>query len=251
MSSYTAFAEFYDYLTNDVDYDKRAEYFCRLLERRGHSMGLTLDLACGTGSLTIALAKRGVDVYGIDASPSMLTVAQEKAAQANTPILFLCQRMEELDLFGTVDTVICTLDSINHLTEEKAVLQAFERVALFLEPNGYFVFDVNTPYKHRHILGSNTFLYDTDHVYCVWQNTLDEETGVVEINLDFFARQEKDIYRRSGECFYERPYDSAEIQILLERAGMELVDIYNDMTFTPASPEQERWVVVARKMREN
>ena len=185
MSNYTAFAEFYDQLTDNVDYKKRAEYFCKLLERHGHTMGLTLDLACGTGSLTIELAKRGVDVYGIDASPSMLTIAQEKAAEANTPILFLCQRMEELDLFGTIDTVVCTLDSINHLTEEKDILQAFQRVALFLDPNGYFVFDVNTPYKHRHVLENNTFLYDTENVYCVWQNTLDEETGIVEINLDF------------------------------------------------------------------
>ena len=176
MSNYTAFAEFYDQLTDNVDYKKRAEYFCKLLERHGHTMGLTLDLACGTGSLTIELAKRGVDVYGIDASPSMLTIAQEKAAEANTPILFLCQRMEELDLFGTIDTVVCTLDSINHLTEEKDILQAFQRVALFLDPNGYFVFDVNTPYKHRHVLENNTFLYDTENVYCVWQNTLDEET---------------------------------------------------------------------------
>ena len=82
-----------------------------------------------------------------------------------------------------------------------------------------------------------------------WPDYLDEETGIVEINLDFFARQEGDMYRRSNECFCERPYDSAEIQILLERAGMELVTIYDDMTFSPASPENERWVVVAKKMR--
>lgn len=117
----------------------------------------------------------------------------EKAAEANTPILFLCQRMEELDLFGTIDTVVCTLDSVNHLTDEKDILQAFQRVALFLDPNGYFVFDVNTPYKHRHVLENNTFLYDTENVYCVWQNTLDEETGMVEINL-IFLHARKVIY---------------------------------------------------------
>ena len=108
----------------------------------------------------------------------------------------------------------------------------------------------NIQYRLKNIPTCNTFLYDTENVYCVWQNTLDEETGMVEINLDFFARQEGDMYRRSNECFYERPYDSAEIKILLERAGMELVTIYDDMTFSPASPENERWVVVAKKMRE-
>ena len=153
MSNYTAFAEFYDQLTDNVDYKKRAEYFCKLLERHGHTMGLTLDLACGTGSLTIELAKRGVDVYGIDASPSMLTIAQEKAAEANTPILFLCQRMEELDLFGTVDTVLCTLDSVNHLTEEKDKLIK----ELHDEPDGVYLISLNKKYRPIQVLESDSF----------------------------------------------------------------------------------------------
>ena len=102
MNPYTAFAEFYDQLTENVDYPKRAEYICRLLRCHGHTMGLTLDLACGTGSLTVALAKQGVDIYGADASAAMLTIAKEKAAHENLELLFLCQRMEKLDLFGTV-----------------------------------------------------------------------------------------------------------------------------------------------------
>lgn len=249
MSSYTAFAEFYDQLTIDAQYAERAEYFCTLLERHGHTMGLTLDLACGTGSLTVELAKRGVDVYGIDASASMLTVAQEKAAQANTPILFLCQRMEELDLFGTIDTVICTLDSINHLTEEKDVLQTFQRIALFLNPGGYFVFDVNTPYKHHHVLANNTFIYDTEQVYCVWQNELEEDTGVVDITLDFFVRKKGQEYTRLREDFCERAYDTDKIQFLLKKAGMECITMYDDMTFSPSAANSERWVVVAQKMK--
>ncbi len=249
MSSYTAFAEFYDQLTIDAQYAERAEYFCILMERHGHTMGLTLDLACGTGSLTVELAKRGVDVYGIDASSSMLTVAQEKAAQANIPILFLCQRMEELDLFGTIDTVICTLDSINHLTEEKDVLQTFQRIALFLNPGGYFVFDVNTPYKHRHVLANNTFIYDTEQVYCVWQNELEEDTGVIAITLDFFAQKKGQEYTRFREAFCERAYDIDKIQFLLEKAGMEYITVYDDMTFVPSTANSERWIVVARKMK--
>ena len=132
--SYEAFASYYDGLMQNVDYEKRAEYFCSLAERVGHTPGLALDLACGTGSLTLALARRGWDIYGVDASPAMLSVAQEKAAQEGVSLLFLCQPMQKLDLYGTVNTVICTLDSLNHLTEEEELAETFRRVSLFLEP---------------------------------------------------------------------------------------------------------------------
>lgn len=247
MSSYTAFAEFYDALTTDVDYQKRAEYVCTLLARYDHPFGLTLDLACGTGSLTVELAQRGIDIYGVDGSSSMLTVAQQKAAESNTPLLFLCQQMQELDLFGTVDTVLCMLDSINHLIEEADVIQVFSRVSLFLNPGGYFVFDVNTPYKHRHVLGNHTFLYETEQIYCIWQNALEEETGIVEITLDFFARQQNGLYNRQTECFCERPYGTVDLARLLECAGLEPVAMYDDGTFTPASPQSERWMIIAKK----
>ena len=184
--SYSLFASYYDRLTQNVPYSQQAQYLLDVLARHGHQPGLTLDLACGTGSLTLELARRGVDVYGVDASMEMLSEAQQKAAEENLQLLFLCQKMQSLDLFGTVDTVFCTLDSLNHLTREKDVQQTFQKVSLFLNPGGYFVFDVNTEYKHRKILGNQTFVYDMEDVYCVWQNTLEEKTCRVSISLDFF-----------------------------------------------------------------
>lgn len=142
MSSYTAFARYYDSLTLNVNYPERAKYLCNLFSRYSHHTGITLDLACGTGSLTVELAKRGLDIYGIDGSMSMLSVAQQKTADNDLNILFLCQQMQYIDLYGTVDTVVCALDSINHLTSEKDVQSAFQRVSLFLNEDGFFVFDV-------------------------------------------------------------------------------------------------------------
>ncbi len=169
MPSYEVFAEFYDSLTDNAEYRERADYIVELLQKNhNHSMGLTLDLACGTGTLTILLKELGVDVYGVDASSDMLSIAQQKSFEKGLDILFLCQRMEQLDLWGTFDTCVCTLDSLNHITDYQTFKQAIGRVARFTEDNGIFVFDVNTVYKHREILRDNTFVYETDEVFCVW-----------------------------------------------------------------------------------
>jgi ubiquinone/menaquinone biosynthesis C-methylase UbiE len=246
VSAYSSFALYYDELTGNVDYAGRADYLCRLLTRMNHSSGITLDLACGTGSLTLELKKRGIDVYGIDGSAAMLSVAQQKAAEQGMSVLFLCQQMQGIDLYGTVDTVVCTLDSINHLTSEKDVLAAFRRVSLFLNPDGLFVFDMNTLYKHRTVLSNHIFVYDTDPVYCVWQNHFEEKTDRVGIQLDFFAR-DGGVYRRSSEHFFERAYEPRKIGELLKTAGLETIAVYDDMSFEPSQPESERLVVVSKK----
>lgn len=244
--SYASFARYYDSLTHNVNYPQRADYICSLLKKLDHSPGLTLDLACGTGSLTVELAKRGVDVYGIDGSASMLSVAQQKAADDGLQILFLCQQMQNIDLYGTVDTVVCMLDSINHMTSENDVLKTFERVSLFMNPGGYFIFDINTIYKHKYVLGNNTFIYDTDNVYCVWQNNFEEKINRVGISLDFFAR-EGDAYYKSSEHFYERAYATELIVSMLTKAGLEAVCLFDDLSFEKTNDKTERIVIAAKK----
>jgi ubiquinone/menaquinone biosynthesis C-methylase UbiE len=247
MSSYETFARYYDVLTQNVNYAARAGYLCELFARLNHSTGITLDLACGTGSLTVELAKYGLDIYGIDSSMSMLSVAQQKAAENELSILFLCQKMQSIDLYGTVDTVVCSLDSINHLTSENDVLSTFKRVSLFLNKGGYFVFDANTVYKHRHVLADHIFIYDTDDVYCVWQNHYEPKTNRVGITLDFFGRDNY-VYRRSTEHFYERAYETEKLTSMLNAAGFELIHIYDDMSFSKPNDSSERLVFVTRKL---
>ena len=246
--SYSSFANYYDSLTLNVNYPERTEYVLQLLKKLNHNAGLTLDLACGTGSLTIELAKRGIDVYGIDGSSSMLSVAQQKAAEEGLQILFLCQKMQNIDLYGTVDTVICMLDSINHLTSESDILKTFKRISLFLNPGGYFLFDMNTIYKHQKVLSSNTFVYDTEDVYCVWQNQYEENTNRVGITLDFFGR-EGNCYYRNTEHFYERAYDTELIISLLSKAGLQTVGAFADLSFEKPEDETERIIIAARKVK--
>lgn len=248
MASYGDFAYFYDNLTDNVDYEKRCSYIKGLLAENGVGEGILLDLACGTGTVSLMLSDMGYDVIGVDASEDMLSVAQEKKMESGADVIFLCQRMEELDLFGTINACVSTLDSINHVTDEKTVREIFRRVSLFMEDKGIFLFDVNTPYKHKCVLGDNTFVYDTDEVYCVWQNSTDESL-VTTVNLDIFEKDEDDeeTYYRYSEEFTERAYDLDDIKKWLENVKFEVVGIYEEMTKDSVKADTQRAVFVARK----
>ena len=249
MASYGDFAYYYDMLTENVDYDKRCEYICGLLAENGISEGILLDLACGTGTMSLMFAEKGYDVVGVDGSEEMLTQAQEKKMESGADVIFLCQKMEELDLFGTINAAVSTLDSINHVTNEDTVKEIFRRVSLFMEDKGIFVFDVNTPYKHREVLGDNTFIYDLDEVYCIWQNSTDENL-VTTISLDLFEKDEDDeeTYYRYSEEFSERAYDLDDIKTWLEECKFEVTAVYEEMTREAVKADTQRAVFVARKI---
>lgn len=245
--SYSSLARYYDTLTRNVDYSARADYLGRLLKRMDHNPGLTLDLACGTGSMTMELAERGFDVYGLDASPEMLSVAQQKAAKAGRSILFVCQQMQQMDLYGGVDTAVCMLDSVNHITLEADLQESFRRMAMFLNPGGLFVFDANTAYKHRNVLANNVFIYDMEDIYCAWQNRCEPKSAVVTVSLDLFEHLNDGTYRRSCEHFQERAYSEQQLRNMLENAGLKVEGVWADLSFEEPKPETERLIVAASK----
>ena len=244
--SYDDFSRFYDLLTDNVEYEKRADYFCRLLSICGVNGGILLDLACGTGSISVAMADRGFEVIGVDSSIGMLNAARRKAYESGKDILLLNQSMDELDLYGTIDCAVCVLDSINHLEDEEQVRETFRKVSLFMNPGGAFAFDVNTLYKHKNILADNSFVYDLDGLFCVWQNSYNGEDGSVDIDIDFFE-EEDGAYYRSGESFTEQAYELDDISAWLEEAGFEVVGIFDDMTTEKTTPETQRAVFLAKK----
>ena len=174
MNSYQALSAYYDRFTDDVGYADWADFFERLFAREGIQPKLVLDLACGTGSLTRILAERGYEMIGADASPEMLMQAMQNTMDCEPRPLFLNQRMEALDLYGTVDACLCCLDSINYVTEPQTLQKAFERVHLFLEPKtGLFVFDINTPEKFA-CMDGNAYVREDEDVFCVWQAAVED-----------------------------------------------------------------------------
>lgn len=245
--SYTDFAYVYDALMGDVNYLSRTEYILNLFERFDRKPTLLLDVACGTGGFSIELAKKGIEVIGTDMSEDMLSVAREKTADEGLDILYLCQKTQELDLYGTVDGAVCCMDSINHITDIETLETALKKVSLFLEPERLFIFDVNTLYKQEKILANNTFVLDEEDVYCVWQNEFDSDNKITNISLDFFTKED-DIYVRSGEEFSEKAYTNEELCDLLENAGFKIEAVFGDMTQNPPTDTEERVFYICRKI---
>ena len=250
MSGYSVFARYYDQLTANIDYKGRAEYFGQIIRRFDQTdNNILLDLACGTGSISQEMARQGFDVIGVDLSDEMLGIAIEKKFDSGLNIQYLCQDMRNIDMFGTIGITICALDSINHLSTAEDVRQVFEKVALFAEPKGLFIFDVNTLYKHRNILANNTFTYETDSVYCVWENSLDPKTDEVKMELVFFEKEENGLWSRSSDSFSEKAYSEEVIEQLLDECGLELVAKYGDDSFEPPKEDSQRIVYVARSRK--
>lgn len=247
-NSYLTFARHYDTLTQNINYIEIADYFYNLLCQNNIKEGILLDLACGTGTLCELMHDKGYEVIGVDNSYDMLNIATQKRAVSNKDILYLCQDMDKLDLYGTIEACICSLDSINHVTNEKVVQEIFKKVSLFLVPNGIFVFDVNTCYKHENILSDATFVYDCDDVYCVWQNSKCHDMQI-DITLDLFVSEEEDCYYRYQEDFSERAYTSEELLGFITNAGFEVLNRYNDFTLDAISPQSQRITYVLKKIK--
>lgn len=247
---YSVFARYYDDLTANIDYKKRGEYFHEIIKKfKVTKENILLDLACGTGSISEVMVRLGYDVIGVDLSDEMLGMAIEKKFDSGLDIQYLCQDMRKLDMYGTVDVTVCALDSINHLTSLNDVRKVFENVAFFSEKDGLFIFDINTAYKHRNILANNTFTYETDNVFCVWENTLVPETDEVKMNLEFFELEENGMYSRSSDSFSEKAYSEEDIEKLLADAGFEIVAKYGDDTFDAPTETTQRIVYTARCIR--
>ena len=249
MGGYGCFAYYYDTLTGNISYKSRAEYIDSLVKLHGGKKNILLDLACGTGSLSEEFSRMGYDVIGVDGSEMMLNEALDKKFDSGLNIQYLCQDMTELDMFGTIDVTVCALDSLNHLCDLDAIKKTIGRVSLFCEPEGLFIFDVNTPYKHKNVLGNNTFVYDLDDVYCVWQNTYTEKDNRVEIALDLFEKQENGNYVRDEENFAEIAFDESVIDEILTDSGMEIAAKYDYDTMDPVRADSEKIVYVARKIK--
>lgn len=244
---YENFAAYYDKLNENVGYESRTEYICSLFNKFDKMPSLLLDLACGTGGFSNCMANRGISVIGVDISYEMLCEARERTAKQGNDIMYLCQDAAELDLYGTVDGAICCLDSLNHITDYEKLCKAIARVSLFLEKDRLFIFDVNTPYKHKEILGDNTFVLETEDIYCVWQN---EYCGnnVVEINLDFFE-ENNGVYHRTSENFSERAYTEEELKNAVEKAGLKIEAVYEEMCYTAPNDRAERIIYITRKVK--
>ena len=198
MDAYTSFARVYDTFMDNVPYKEWADYYESILKENGIDEGLVLDLGCGTGSLTEELAARGYDMIGVDYSEDMLEIAMEKREESGHGILYLLQDMREFELYGTVRAIISACDSVNYITEDEDLEEVFRLVNNYLDPEGLFLFDFNTEYKYREILGERTIAEDRKDCSFIWDNYYYEEEQMNEYELTLFIRDEEqpEFYRK-------------------------------------------------------
>ncbi len=247
MDAYHALAASYDRLTNDVDYRKVVDFYFQLLAREGLRPRTAVDLACGTGSVALLLAERGLKVTAVDMSEEMLMQAWEKAQGLKNRPQFVCQRLQKLWLPRGVDLAVCALDSLDYITEPEDCREAIFRVYRALNPGGCFIFDVNTPEKLRSMDGQ-VFLDEDEDVYCVWRGEFEESTNICSYGMDLFQRQGR-VWHRSFEEHREYAYSAAQLTGYLRAAGFTDIGVYGDRILAAPRAGEQRIYMKARKGR--
>ena len=240
MNAYQNLAASYDRLTNDVDYESWVDFAHAILEKEGLKPRTVADLACGTGSATRILARRGYQVTAVDLSEEMLTEAMDKCADLEQLPVFVHQNLARLRLPRAVDMAVCFLDSLDYILDPADCAAAIRQTYKALNPGGIFIFDVNTPEKLRAMDGQ-VFLDEDDDVYCVWRGEFDEETNICSYGMDLFQRQ-GETWLRSFEEHREYAYSIGQLKGFLKDAGFTRIEVYADRQFTaPREGEQRIW----------
>ncbi len=244
MDSYRVLASYYDRFTDDVGYEAWADFFEKIFQKEHISPQFIVDLACGTGAMTEQMAKRGYETMGVDASSEMLTQATLRTEQLEPRPIYIQQRMEELDLYGTADAFLCCLDSVNYITEPALLEEAFSRVFQFLEPDGIFIFDINTPAKFQRI-ANTSYVREDEDVYCVWQCLV--EGSMCTYEFDIFEHREQQLWKRWQETHLEYIYQLDDLKKMLQRTGFTEIQCYPERSFDMVTGQEDRIFFTARK----
>ena len=250
-SDYDAIASVYDTINSEIDYISWADFFESCFKKYlTEKPTLILDLACGTGRMTFELHKRGYDMIGADASEEMLYKAYDKAYDNEiSDILFIKQDMRDFELYGTVGAVTCCLDSINYLTTQAGLKKCFSLIHNYLDPNGIFIFDINTPYKFENIYSDRHYILEADGIYCGWQNYFDKKSSICDFDLTFFIENENGSYFRRSESQRQRCWQIKTISNELEKAGFDIIGIYSDLKNNELTDISERAFFVCRAIK--
>ena len=222
---YDLLAPMYDSINGEISYSEWADFYEKIVARdyRPGKPELILDLGCGTGKMTIELARRGYDMTGIDFSTEMLDIARGEAERAGLAdrMLWLCQDMTEFELYGTVDVTVSCLDCINHLTTPKSLESCFALVHNYLIPDGLFIFDINGKHKFETVYGENSYVFEEGGNVCVWQNSYSERSKICDFYITVFEEGKDGRYTRYDDFQREKMYTIKNIRIALQKSGFD------------------------------
>ncbi|MBQ8164586.1 MAG: class I SAM-dependent methyltransferase [Clostridia bacterium] len=253
---YNNIAGFYNRYTTDIDYGKIADYLEKIFRKfglpersDGGKVPMILDVACGTGNLTCILAERGYEMIGLDMSEEMLAEAEERAAEKNIDILWLCQDMCKMDMYGTVSAMVCITDGINHITSDASLKRFFMRIKNFIDDGGLFVFDALSEKYFETVVGTNTFFDDSDEGTCIWTSNYNKNKKICRYNVTFFELYdaENELYERFDDTVCEKAWSDEDITNASKDAGFTVEKVFNGTTMKEASDDSLRKFYVLRK----
>ncbi|NLJ40740.1 MAG: class I SAM-dependent methyltransferase [Clostridiales bacterium] len=243
---YEEFAYIYDMMMDGVDYPRWADYLEELFFHYKVSPDSILDLACGTGSMTINMAGRDYKTTGIDGSEDMLFVAQEKARKRGLRIPFICQDIRDIEIHKRVDAVLIVCDGLNYITSDEDLDKVFSNIHRILKPGGVLLFDISSYYKLSTVLGDNILIEDDHKISCLWQNSFDWEEDICTMDLTFFVR-EGSLYRRFDETHIQKAYRPSDIVDRLEKNDFVNINYYDFLTLDPPGSQSQRIQFAARR----
>lgn len=249
QEAYLDFANVYDELMDNIPYDEWFNYLHRLLLEYNIIDGIIAELGCGTGSMTELLSNAGYDMIGIDNSPSMLDVANNKKNEKGSSSLYLCQDMREFELYGTVSAVVSICDSINYVTDADELLQVFKLVNNYLDPKGIFIFDFHPKHYYKEIVANSTIAEDRDNISFIWDNFYDEDEDINELYLSLFIQENEreHLYKKYEEIHLQKGYTLSDMISLIKKSGLEFICAYDAFTKNTATEECERIYIIARE----
>ena len=247
--SYYSLAPYYDALMEDISYDQWAAFIQSiLLSANIGPSSLILDAGCGTGQMTVRLAKMGYDMIGVDISPEMLSAASALSAFHGVSPLFICQDMSDIELYGTVKACISCLDSLNYLTRPGEFERFFALMHNYVEKDGLLIFDLNTKEKFSHIYGDNAYILEDEGVFLGWQNYFNEKSGLCTFDLSLFVCEKDGRYTRHDERHIQRYHSPRRVKALLKKHGFEILGVYSDFSFTPACEKDHRHYYLCKRL---
>ncbi|WP_026887290.1 class I SAM-dependent DNA methyltransferase [Clostridium beijerinckii] len=244
--AYKEFANIYDELIyEDINYDKVADKIINICRENNLKFEDYLDLACGTGNVSINVAKYFKTVYAVDLSDDMLNVAFDKFKKNKIKAKVICQDMCELSLNKRFDLITSVLDSTNYITEDDDLYDYFSSVYEHLKENGIFIFDINSYYKLSTVLGNNIYTYSSEEIFYTWENSFEDD--VLNMFLTFFVKTENELYKKFEEEHFERAYEESYIENILKKCNFRIINKFSGYSDEEVNENSERILYIVSK----
>ena len=239
-------ATHYDELMQVVPYDDWAEYVLTLFAYAEFRPARVLDCACGTGNISYELAERGMEVVGVDISAPMIEVAQQKLNTWRCPApeivkpRFFEGDLSNFDLGETFDSATCLYDSLNYILEPEKLQAAFECIARHVEPNGVFVFDMNSEHALTADLFSQASYNPEKRLHYNWRASFDNSSRVCTVHMHFQKMSAEGQVEKFQEVHRERAYSLEEVRAMLNNTGWQVLYEFDAYSLNRPHDRSER-----------